>query len=122
MKPLVKEAILYSLAWVVVSFIIWSVDPLLTQNGWVGFGILILYSAGMVWLGIRERERRGGYLSYWPAWKTLLIITVIYLVINFVWQLLLVNVIDPDFQQVTGSCNGRGLPGNEGRRHGRFSN
>jgi len=100
MTPLIKESVLYGLAWVALSAGLYFIDPLLTQKPGVGFGIFALNVAGMIWIAIRERQHRGGYMSYWPAWRVLTTISLIAGAFSLLWTVLLFQVIDPDYQQM----------------------
>ncbi len=82
---------------VALSVVLRIVDPLLQfTNIWIGLLSFAIVVTLMVILGLDIRKKIGGFWSFGTAFKSLLIMAVLLVVISTLYSFILVKYIDPE--------------------------
>lgn len=80
---------------VVISYILYFVDPTLMVAWYVGIGILVLYFGLIIYFGGQYRSSTGGFMSFGTAFNFAFVALVVSGIISMLGSLLLFNVVDP---------------------------
>lgn len=94
-----KYGLILGMVGLIVTVLLYIIDPSLLGNPWVGLLILV-YFGFLIWAGINYRNQTGGYIDFRPAFMHAMIILVISGLISTVFQMILYSVIDPDLPAI----------------------
>lgn len=80
---------------VVITFIVYFINPATLVSGWYGFVMLVVFFGALIYFGIQYRKSRGGYMDFGPAFSFSFIALLVAGLISQLGSALLYNVIDP---------------------------
>lgn len=80
---------------VVITFIVYFVNPSTLVSGMFGITVLVVFFAVLIYLGIQYRKSLGGFMEFGPAFNFSFIALVVAGLISQVGSALLYNVVDP---------------------------
>jgi len=80
---------------VVITYILYFIDPTLLVAWYVGIGILVLYFGLIIYFGGQYRTSIGGFMTFGTAFNFAFIAMVVSGIISMLGSLLLYNVVDP---------------------------
>lgn len=80
---------------IVITYIIYFIDPTLLVAWYVGIGILVLYIGLIIYFGSQYRTSIGGFMSFGTAFNFAFIAMVVSGLLGICGNLLLYNVVDP---------------------------
>lgn len=85
---------------VVITFILYFIDPELMVTWYVGFGILAIFIALIIYFGIQYRNSIGGYMKFGTAFNYVFAAFAVSGLIGVIGQALLFFVVDPNLPKV----------------------
>lgn len=80
---------------VVITYILYFIDPTLLVAWYVGIGILVLYFGLIIYFGGQYRSSIGGFMTFGTAFNFAFVAMVVSGIISMLGSLLLYNVVDP---------------------------
>ena len=80
---------------VVITYILYFIDPTLLVAWYVGIGILVLYFGLIIYFGGQYRTSIGGFMTFGTAFNFAFVAMVVSGIISMLGSLLLYNVVDP---------------------------
>jgi len=121
--PVLKLSLIHGLLLgivsVVLSIIFSMIDPVIIfTNFWIGILILIIVIVLMVVLGLDVRKKIGGFWSFGEAFKSLIIMAVVLVVMSTLYNFILFKFVDPGLpakansallDKITTSLNNSGV-------------
>lgn len=99
-KAGLNSGLILGLISVVLSYVIYFVEPSLLAAWYVGIGILVLFVALIVYFGIQYRTSIGGYMAFGAAFNFSFITLLVAGIIGLVGNILLFTVVDPALPNV----------------------
>lgn len=99
-KAGLNSGLILGLISVVLSYVIYFVDPSLLAAWYVGIGIMVLFIALIVYFGIQYRTSIGGYMAFGAAFNFSFITLLVAGIIGLVGNILLFTVVDPALPNV----------------------
>ncbi|MEX2336047.1 MAG: DUF4199 domain-containing protein [Fulvivirga sp.] len=95
-----KAGVIIAAINILLTVIMYVIDPTIMANWWVGLLILALFFILVVVYGIKYRKSLGGYLAFGKAYLHGLSALVVALLVGMIFNILLYTVIDPDLAGV----------------------
>ncbi|MCH6201084.1 DUF4199 domain-containing protein [Aquiflexum sp. LQ15W] len=80
---------------VVITYILYFIDPTFLVAWYVGIGILVLYFGLIIYFGGQYRASIGGFMTFGTAFNFAFVAMVVSGIISMLGSLLLYNVVDP---------------------------
>jgi hypothetical protein len=80
---------------IVITYIVYFIDPTLLVAWYVGIGILVLYIGLIIYYGIQYRNSIGGFMPFGTAFNFAFIAMVVSGIISMLGSQLLYHVVDP---------------------------
>lgn len=85
---------------IILTLVIYIVDPTFLANWWIGFVFLFLNLILVVYLGIGYRKEIGGYISFGHAWQYSIVAFAVGGLVSTLFMILLYTVIDPGVKEI----------------------
>lgn len=92
----VKTGVIIGFINIVISVLLYVIDPTMMGSLGVSLGILVLNLVLLIVMGIKYRKSVGGYLSYGKAFTHGFVTLLVSGLIGVIFSILLFTVIDPD--------------------------
>ncbi len=100
-----KNGLIIGAISVVLSLVMYFIDPLMAfTNWWVGLILIVVFLALLVYAGQSIRKEVGGFWTFGEAFKSFLIMGLIITAISTVYNVMLMKVIDPDLPARAGAA------------------
>jgi hypothetical protein len=100
----VKNGLLIALITVVISLILYFIDPLMMYTSFWGSMLgFVIFIVLLVVVGQSIRKAVGGYWTFGEAFKSFLIVSLILTIATTLYNILLMGVIDPDLPAKAGA-------------------
>lgn len=80
---------------VVITYVIYFIDPTLLVAWYVGIGILVLFIGLIIYFGSQYRTSIGGFMTFGTAFNFTFVAMVVSAIIGVCGNLLLYNIVDP---------------------------
>ncbi len=93
----INSGILAAVINLVILLIMYAIGPATFGSTWTGILMMVYSCAILIFLGLKGRKENGGFFTWFEAFKYLLIVTAIFMVGSTVCNMVLFNLIDPDF-------------------------
>ncbi|MCL6261696.1 DUF4199 domain-containing protein [Aquiflexum sp. TKW24L] len=94
-KAGLNSGLILGIVSVVISYIIYFIDPTLLVAWYVGIGLLVLFIGLIIYFGTQYRNSIGGFMSFGTAFNFSFATLVVSAAISIAGNLLLYNVVDP---------------------------
>ena len=95
-----KSGVILGVVGILISLIVYIIDPLLMIKWWFSLSSLVLFIALVSYFGIQYREMLGGFVSFKIAYIYSILTFVLAGLIGTAFSILLFQVIDPDLPQL----------------------
>ncbi len=92
----IKSGAITGVISIVVSLLIYLVDPTLFGVWWIMLSISLIYLILIVYFGVQHRKEIGGFMPFGKAWIYSMLALTIYSLIGTLFSILLFTAIDPD--------------------------
>ena len=100
-----KNGLIIGLVSVVLSLVIYFVDPLMAYTSiWLGLGLFILFIGLLVYAGKTVRTEVGGFWTFGEAFKSFLVMGLIIATLSTLYNVVLMTVIDPELPVKAGAA------------------
>lgn len=94
-KAGLNSGLILGIVSVVITYILYFIDPTLLVAWYVGIGILVLHFGLIIYFGGQYRSSIGGFMTFGTAFNFAFIAMVVSGIISMLGSLLLYNVVDP---------------------------
>lgn len=94
-KAGLNAGIILGILSVVITFIVYFIDPPTLVSGMFGITLLVLFFGVLIYLGIQYRKSLGGFMEFGPAFNFSFIALIVAGLISQIGTALLYNVVDP---------------------------
>ena len=95
-----KSGVILGVVGILISLIVYIIDPLLMIKWWFSLSSLVLFIALVSYFDIQYREMLGGFVSFKIAYIYSILTFVLAGLIGTAFSILLFQVIDPDLPQL----------------------
>ena len=92
----IKSGLMVGVISIVVTLLLYLVDPTMLAAMWVGITIFVVILALVAYFGIQHRKEVGGYMAFGKAWVYSMQVFIVAGILGTVFNILLYNVIDPE--------------------------
>lgn len=99
MKDAIKPGIYYGLISILISILLYLIDPTIMIKIWFGLFMIALGIGILIYFGLSYRKSIGGYLEFKDAFLFCLTLCIVAGAMSTLFNLLLFNVIDPELPQ-----------------------
>ena len=100
-----KNGLIIGAASIVLSLVMYFIDPLMAfTNWWVGLIMIVVFLGLLVYAGQSIRKEAGGFWTFGEAFKSFLIMSLIITATSTVYSIVLMKVIDPDLPARAGAA------------------
>ena len=99
-KHAIRSGIIIGVVSILLSLIIYLIDPTLFASLWVLFIFFIVSIGLIIYFGIQHRNEEGGYLTFGKSWMYSFQAFIVAGIVSSIFRILLFNVIDPELVEI----------------------
>ncbi len=96
----IKSGVILGIIGIVITLLLYLIDPTLLASGWIGFGSLIIFVGIVAYFGIQHRNESGGFMTFGQGWVYSIQVFLIAGLVSTIFRILLFNVIDPELSEI----------------------
>ena len=103
-KHAIKSGIIIGVITIVITLLMYLVDPTVMASMVAGLGILAISLGLVAYFGIQYRNEEGGFMPFGKSWIYSMQAFVIAGLIGTIFRILLFNVIDPELSTIVADA------------------